>query len=158
MSESPRTKRTWRTWQLVAASTLAFFLGIGAGASSSEKDQEVSATGQADTTQPTLSHVQVIPPSSAPAPTPPPTQATTTTAPGPKTTFGDGSYRVGTDIAPGTYRSSSTAPDCYWKRMSNFTGTDDIIANYLSNSPTTVTILATDVGFQTRRCGTWTKV
>ena len=41
--------------------------------------------------------------------------------------------------------------------MSNFTGVDDIIANYLSNSPTTVTILASDAGFQTRGCGTWTK-
>ncbi len=154
--------RTWRTWQLLAAAGLAFVIGIGAGASTAEKDQEVSAAGQANTTQPTISHVQVIPPSSAPesrpAPTVPTTTIATTTTPGPKTSFADGSYRVGVDIAPGTYRSSGTNTDCYWKRMSNFTGTDDIIANYLSNSPTTVTILASDAGFQTRRCGTWTKV
>lgn len=154
--------RMWRTWQLLAGVGVAFLLGIGAGATTAEKDETVAATGQASTTRATLSHVQVTPPSSAAALTPPPTIATTTiatttTAPGPKTTFGDGSYRVGIDIAAGTYRSSATATSCYWKRMSNFTGTDDIIANYLSNSPTTVTILASDAGFQTRGCGTWTK-
>lgn len=156
--------RSWRTWQLLAAVAVAFLIGAVAGAGTAEKDETVAAAGQSDTTQAsdttraTLSHVQVIPPSSTPAPTPPPTVATTTTAPGPKTTFGEGSYRVGIDIAPGTYRSSGTSTACYWKRMSNFTGTDDIIANYLSVSPTTVTILASDKGFETRRCGTWTAV
>lgn len=63
------------------AAGVAFLLGVGAGASSADKDETVVATGQTtgSTTESTLSHVQVIPPSSAPAPTPPPTVATTTT-------------------------------------------------------------------------------
>lgn len=148
--------RTWRTWQMLVVAMASLVIGILAGASTPEEDETVSAGGQGaeTTTRATLSHDQVTSP-----PTTPTTAApTTTTAAGPKTVFGDGSYRVGVDIAPGTYRSSGTSSSCYWQRLSNFTGTDNIIANYLSDSPTTVTILPSDAGFETRRCGTWTKV
>lgn len=146
--------RTWRTWQLLAAVGVAFLIGVAAGASGAERDQTVAASETPTTGSTVLPVLASPPPTSATTTTAVPT---TTTAPGPKTSFADGSYRVGVDIAPGTYRSSATATGCYWKRMSNFTGVDDIIANYLSNSPTTVTILASDTGFQTRGCGTWSK-
>jgi hypothetical protein len=144
-------RRTWKTWQLLAAVAVALVIGLAAGSGTTPEDETVSAGGQApdstaaaapDTTRPTTA----------------PTTAAPTTTPGPKTEFGPGSYRVGTDIAAGTYRSSATSTNCYWKRLSNFTGQDDILANYLSASPTTVTILASDKGFETRNCGTWTKV
>lgn len=74
-----------------------------------------------------------------------------------KTTFGDGMYIVGTDIAPGTYRNTG-AQGCYFARLSGFGNTlDDIIANDLVDTPTIVTIASTDKGFQSNGCGTWTK-
>ena len=155
--------RSWRTWQLLTAVGVAFVLGIAAGAGGAEKDQKVAATDTAEpaTTRATLSHVQVIPPSSAPAPTPPPTIATTTiatttTAPGPKTEFGAGTYRVGVDIAPGTYVAPG-GTNCYWERQSVFGGElDSIIANDLSRGGQVVTtISASDKGFKTSGCGTW---
>jgi hypothetical protein len=80
--------------------------------------------------------------------------------PGPNAPFADGTYIVGTDVAAGTWRATggTSARSCYWERMSGFSGTfQDIIANDLSQGPTFVTIAASDRGFKTRGCGTWTK-
>jgi hypothetical protein len=76
---------------------------------------------------------------------------------GPKhTTFGDGIYAVGIDIAPGTY-STKGGNSCYWERVSDFDGSgNDVIANGLQSGPITVTIAAGDKGFVTQACGTWT--
>lgn len=74
-----------------------------------------------------------------------------------KTSFDEGAYIVGTDIEPGTYRSSGSS-GCYYERLSGFTGGfENLIANGLSDTPTIVTIAPTDAGFQSQRCGTWTK-
>lgn len=71
--------------------------------------------------------------------------------------YGDGTYRVGTDIPPGTYRTRNNSSGCYWKRMSDFSGNlDSILANDFTNDHTVVTILPGDVGFATDGCGTWT--
>jgi hypothetical protein len=83
--------------------------------------------------------------------------AITTSPTGP---FSDGAYIVGTDVAAGTWRATggTSASSCYWERLSGFSGTfQDIIANDLSQGPTFVTISASDRGFKTRGCGTWTK-
>lgn len=46
------------------------------------------------------------------------TPPTTEAPPGPLTTFGPGTYDIGTDVAPGTYKSAgpleSVSPLCYW--------------------------------------------
>lgn len=77
----------------------------------------------------------------------------------PTAPFSDGMYLVGHEVAPGTWRNSDSSQSCYWKRMRSFTGEfEDIIANGLSESIQTVTIAATDVGFETNRCGVWTKI
>ena len=84
---------------------------------------------------------------------------TVTTTATPRVAFSDGTYRVGPDIAAGTYRSVATADNCYWARLSGFGGTlDDIIANYFGNSPTIVTIAPADVGFRASNCGGWTRI
>lgn len=81
------------------------------------------------------------------------------TTPSPTAPFGEGMYLVGHEIAPGTWRNSDSSESCYWKRMRSFTGEfDDIIANGLSESIQTVTIAATDAGFESSRCGVWTKI
>ena len=90
-----------------------------------------------------------------PTPTPRPTA---TPSPSRATSFGDGSWVVGSDIQPGTYRSSITGSGCYWQRLSGFSGESaDIIANEYTDAISVVEIASTDAGFSTERCGTWTE-
>ena len=92
-----------------------------------------------------------------------PTQVPTTPTPTPKpkpsfATFGDGTFVVGKDIKAGTYRTRAASPGCYYARLKGFGGTvDDILANDNTDAPAIVTIAASDQGFQSTNCGTWTK-
>lgn len=74
-----------------------------------------------------------------------------TTAP-----FGDGTYIVGADIAPGTWSAPGTG-GCFWERLSGF-GEDfeDIIDIDIVEGPVTVTIAPGDAGFSSSGCGQWT--
>jgi hypothetical protein len=76
--------------------------------------------------------------------------------PGPKTTIDhDGTYAVGTDIAPGTY--STAGPEgngtCYWKRLGNPDG--NLIDNAMSKKSQVVQIDPTDKSFKTSGCQPW---
>jgi hypothetical protein len=74
------------------------------------------------------------------------------------TTFDDGMYIVGTDIKSGTYKNSGSQ-GCYYARLSGFTGTlDDILANNNTDNTAIVTIYASDKGFESTNCGTWTQM
>jgi hypothetical protein len=74
-----------------------------------------------------------------------------------RTQFGAGMYMLNTDIAPGTYRSKA-GKDCYWQRMRDFTGTlTGVIANGIGTAHPVVTIKASDKGFSSTNCGTWTR-
>ncbi|MFI9806265.1 hypothetical protein ACIHEJ_18235 [Streptomyces sp. NPDC052301] len=73
---------------------------------------------------------------------------------------GDGGmYEVGTDIAPGTYRSTGNTDDsCYWERTKNAEhGLDSIIANNNVKGTAVVTIGPGDAYFKTTGCGDWKK-
>ena len=64
-------------------------------------------------------------------------------------TFTAGTYRVGTDIAPGRYESAGS-DGCYWERLSGLSGgLDDILANDFQNfsGPIVVDLLASDAAF-----------
>src|SRR6476619_4716084 len=79
----------------------------------------------------------------------------------PKTTMEtDGTYRVGTDIVPGTYRSAGTSPEgateCYWARLSSLNETH-IIENNISTGPQLVIIQPGDRAFLTHGCQPWQK-
>jgi hypothetical protein len=75
-----------------------------------------------------------------------------------KTSFGEGAYIVGTDIEPGTYRSSGSG-SCYYARLRNFTADlNSIIANGNTETSTVVTLKPADAGFESQGCGTWTKL
>lgn len=92
----------------------------------------------------------------APAPTPGPSPGPTPGAPPgqPKTAMNsDGSYAVGTDIVPGTYRSDGPVDGqaCYWKRLNG----EQIIDNSLSKKPQVVLIEPTDTAFKTHYCQPW---
>jgi hypothetical protein len=72
-----------------------------------------------------------------------------------KTRFGDGTFIVGVDIAPGRYRSSG-GDGCYLARLRGFGGTlGEIISNGNPSGRAVVTILGSDRGFQSDGCGTW---
>jgi len=76
--------------------------------------------------------------------------------PGPKTAIEtNGTYVVGSDIEPGTYRTSG-GTGCYWARLKSL-DTGDVIDNNVSDGPQVVRILPSDTAFMTRDCGTWQK-
>jgi len=158
-------KRAWRRfrgiplWLQIVAWVVLVGVIVAAASSDDKGDQEVTSgpTSVAPVTTPETTAA----PSTTPAPTttaaPATTRATTsTTAAGPKTSFGSGTHRVGTDIAPGTYRATGGST-CYWARLSGFGGSvGDVIANNLGGGSQVVAIAASDAGFESRNCGTWT--
>ena len=77
------------------------------------------------------------------------------------TSITPGTWIVGAQITPGTYRADNSGQGCYWTRLTSFTGAfDAIIASAFVTSPGVqlVTIANTDVGFSTSiECGTWTR-
>ncbi|MEV6330685.1 hypothetical protein [Streptomyces sp. NPDC051909] len=96
----------------------------------------------------------------APAAERPTTARTPTAAAGRNTIPGDGTFLVGEDIAPGTYRSEGgsdgPAPFCFWSRLRGTTGDPgEVIAADGSKGPVTVTVLASDKAFKTAGCKPW---
>jgi hypothetical protein len=84
-------------------------------------------------------------------------QADPAPADGPRTTIdGDGTYAVGTDIAPGTYSSAGPVGDsaCYWKRLNGST----VLDSALTKKPQVVQIGADDSAFKTVNCQPWQTV
>ena len=73
---------------------------------------------------------------------------------------GDGGmFKVGTDIVPGTYRSTGNKDDlCYWERAKDAEhGLDSILANDNVTGTAVVTISTKDAYFKTTDCKNWTK-
>src|SRR5947207_5350966 len=70
--------------------------------------------------------------------------------------FGDGMFQVGKDIQPGTYRTRVGSPGCYYARLRGF-NTTEIISNDNTDAPAIITIVPTDIAFESRNCGTWAK-
>ncbi|MFI9152745.1 hypothetical protein [Streptomyces sp. NPDC053367] len=73
---------------------------------------------------------------------------------------GDGGmFKVGVDIAPGTYKSTGNTDDmCYWERTKDAEHSiDSIIANNNVSGTAVVTIDASDAYFKTSGCQDWKK-
>jgi hypothetical protein len=78
--------------------------------------------------------------------------------PSPPASFGEGTFAVSSEMPAGTWTATFTT-SCYWSRLSSFDGSfGSIIANGNPNGSAVVTILPTDVGFLSSRCGIWTKI
>ncbi|MFI1442405.1 hypothetical protein [Streptomyces fructofermentans] len=73
---------------------------------------------------------------------------------------GDGDFQVGTDIKPGTYRTTGNTDSlCYWERAKDASGEmDSIIANDNVTGTSYVTIQAGDKLFRSSGCGDWEAV
>lgn len=108
-----------------------------------------TTTSAAPTT--TVAPTTVAPTTVAPPPPPPP-------PPAQAAEYGDGTYRIGSDMPAGTYRSSAKSNLCYWARLSGFGGGLENIIGNGNRSPEIVAIAASDAGFETRGCGDWTPV
>jgi hypothetical protein len=88
-----------------------------------------------------------------------PTPSTTAKPANPKPTADSipaGQWIVGNEIQPGTYRT--TGPDCYYKRMSGFSGSyEDIIANgHTAVNGGIIIIESTDKAFESE-CA-WSRI
>jgi hypothetical protein len=73
---------------------------------------------------------------------------------------GDGDFRVGSDIKPGTYRTTGNRDGmCYWERAKDAKGEmDSIIANDNVSGTSYVTVKATDKLFKSSGCKGWEAV
>jgi hypothetical protein len=67
---------------------------------------------------------------------------------------GDGTFRVGEDIAPGTYRSPPpSSGTCYWARLRDLgSGSNSIIATSNTSGPSLLRVAASDFAVKTRGC------
>lgn len=72
---------------------------------------------------------------------------------------GNGDFRVGPDIEPGTYRTTgNTDGSCHWERAEDAGhGLDSLIAEGDVTGTAVVTISAKDTYFKTSGCGDWKK-
>ncbi|MGW4125170.1 hypothetical protein [Nocardia sp. NPDC004711] len=70
----------------------------------------------------------------------------------------DATFKVGVDIQPGVYKTTTAATVCAWARLSAITpdANATIQAGGAVNGTVTVEIKSTDVAFFTSGCGTWT--
>lgn len=74
----------------------------------------------------------------------------------------DGTYRVGVDVQPGTYKTDGPAGDfgiCTWWRLNSLSGSNDAITNIGNEMGSAfITIDPGDVAFKTQACLPWRKV
>jgi putative cell wall-binding protein len=73
---------------------------------------------------------------------------------------GSATVAITLQVSPGTYRSENRDGGCYWARLSGFSGeiTETTANGYVDSGPVVVAIAANDVGFESRDCGSWTRL
>jgi hypothetical protein len=72
--------------------------------------------------------------------------------------IGEGTWTVGADISPGTYRTSDVVSgSCYWSITKSGTNGDAIIQNDIVTGGRPTVKLSQGQDFTTQRCGTWVK-
>lgn len=71
----------------------------------------------------------------------------------------DGTWTVGTDVQPGTYRTSAAVSSgaCYWEITKSGTNGEDIIQNDIVQGGYPTVTLSVGQDFKTQDCGTWIK-
>ncbi|MGN7969038.1 hypothetical protein [Microbacterium sp. 22296] len=75
-----------------------------------------------------------------------------------QTSLADGTYTVGVSMEAGTYRTQNSNSSCYWAIYVSGTNYDDIESNDLGSTGVLTVTVGDGQDFQTKRCGTWTKV
>ena len=73
-------------------------------------------------------------------------------------TIGDGTWTVGSDIEPGTYRAAAAVGStCYWGIYRSGSNGGDIIENDIPGGGRPVVTLSPGQDFNSTRCGKWEK-
>ncbi|MFJ5831441.1 hypothetical protein [Streptomyces sp. NPDC093089] len=143
-------------------------VGTGNGKDDSGSRPPASATVAPDTAETgtgTTSETETATETAPPARTTPPPAGRTTgnTKAAAQEIPGDGTFLVGQEVRPGTYRSAGpadpTLPNCYWARLKGTSGDiEEVLANGSGKGQATVTIRGTDKAFQTSGCQTWKRI
>ncbi|MFD5897493.1 hypothetical protein [Streptomyces sp. NPDC060366] len=161
------TRPRWARKRVVIPAAVILF-GIG-GAAGASGNTDADATAKSEPGPTVTVTVKPAAPASDEEPAPEVTVTKTVTEkpkakPKPKVVGipGDGTFVVGDEVKPGTYKTSGPAdsafPNCYWARLKSTTGDfEDIIANGNPQGQTTITIAGGDGAFQTSGCGEWKK-
>ncbi|WP_434612348.1 hypothetical protein [Arthrobacter sp. A5] len=72
-------------------------------------------------------------------------------------TIRDGTWVVGTDIEPGTYRAAAVQSGCYWGIYQSGSNGSQIIENDIPGGGRPSVLLAAGQDFKASRCGSWEK-
>lgn len=170
--ESRKRPRVGLLLAVVCGLAIAYFVGLGVGRSNaSVQAQPVAQPGPVVTTRtvtvpgPTVTvpgpTVTVPGPTvTVPGPTVTvgaPVSGSSPTASSTGSTFSTGTYEVGTEIQPGTYRTSGS-DWCYWERLSSNDGEfDSIITNGNANGPSSLSVKASDAFVRFSGTCSWTR-
>ncbi|MGB9279037.1 MAG: hypothetical protein WCB57_02950 [Pseudonocardiaceae bacterium] len=141
-----KLRRKW-PWIVGGAVLLLVVIGVVNGCGNSSPSRAAAPQAHAPAApKPDLIAQQPVPPT------------------GPLTSFGDGTYQVGTaagNVPAGSYRTAGPTEGmpCYWARTKDSTGkTDAIIADGYPTGPTTIMIQNSDGAFLASGCAQWSKV
>jgi hypothetical protein len=156
-TEPPKSKpRRVRSWIAGVVGVVSFGAGAGlvalVGAASpvtapSETTRTVTVQASPATVYMTVPATPVVTPEQAPPPAPA------------ARSIGPGTYLVGRDITPGSYRTTGPTDSlpCYWARLKDTTGDfGTIIANGLPQGQTTITIKKGDGAVEFSGSCEWT--
>lgn len=150
-------KRSW--WRAVWVLPVALLIvGVAIGSSASPREKTVAGPTMHVTTTATATATATA------TVTTTPTQViathtvvqTVTYTPPVKVAFSDGTFRVGSEIQPGTYHTEGG--DCYYERRRQGDGIDAIIANDNITGPTTIDIRSSDYAFKSSGGCAWSRV
>jgi DnaJ domain len=87
------------------------------------------------------------------------TQILTPPSATPTDPFGNGTWLVPREIAPGKWQNSDSSEGCSWTQLSSLSGEPSaVIASGVTNSIATMEITGGEMAFDSWGCGTWTRV
>jgi hypothetical protein len=152
--EQPK-KRRWVAWAVPVG---AFLLGAIIGGAAGEETPVASADAPTATTTievPVPVETTVEVPVETTVEVPGPTVTVTAKPAGPSGSIpGDGTYIVGAEVKPGTYKAPG-GELCYWARLD---GQGELLDNHLGAGQAVATIRKTDKGFESSGCGEWKRI
>lgn len=154
-------RKTWKGWWLLGIVALVIGLGIGAAAKgTSTKTLTRTVAGPTTTATATTTATVAGPTVTATATVTARRTVTRTVTPQPASSFGDGTYVVGTDVHPGRYKTDGQGDldlGCYWARDGDLAG-ENILANGIVTGPTTVEVRSGDTAFEVSGGCQWAEV
>jgi hypothetical protein len=136
-------------WIAIVTAAVLFFVGIGIGASGSSTESATETTvTETQIENRTVTNTETV--EEKPAEPADPAGSIE----------GDGTFLVGDDIAPGTYRAAApTSGNCYWARLRDLDGgIKSIIANGNTSGPVVIRVAARDYAVETTGCETFQRI